>query len=175
MLVGQELRFRYLSAHRTSIGSLGASLESSSGQPVAWFRLYGPGELASMACREGTWSLNKRRKYGWELLIESGDGRHVGWYSGRRWLLGGTIIFADGVRVDLRRSRKLGWKLQVRDTREVIAEFSHYRSASASASVTIRSLPTEIYSDTPVVVLTACAVLMLIGLAMPVGGGGGGG
>ena len=159
-LVGQTLRIRFHRPRRSSVVALSANLESSSGELVAWLRLYGPGELVGMACREGTWSLNKRRKYGWELLIESRDGGHIGWYSGRHWFPGGTIILADGARVDLRRSRTFGWKLELSGTREVIAEISRYKPGSAS--VTIRSLPPEVYSDAPVVVLTACGVLMLM-------------
>lgn len=170
-LVGDELRLSFPSTGRTGAGALKGSLESSSCQVVAWLRLYGPAGLVEMVCREGTWCLRKRRKYGWELLIESSGGRHVGWYSGRRWLVGGTIILADGTRVDLRRSRKLGWNLRVSETRDPIVEVSRYRSGSLS--LTIQSLPADIYSEAAIVVLTTCAVLMLMALAVDTGSGSG--
>lgn len=125
---------------------------------VASLSLYGGDELARMVCADGAWVLKKRLKYGWELVIESSDGRHVGWYSGRHWLPGGTIFLAGGAQVDLRRSLYGGWKLQVTETHRRIMDMRGY---GFSRPLTIRSLPAEIYSEAQVVVLTTCAVLML--------------
>lgn len=138
------------------------------GQRVAWLRLYGAGEVAHVACREGSWSLKKRRKYGWEFVIESSDGRHVGWYSGHHWLPGGTIILGNGDRIALRRSLDLGWNLRVKDTRERFVRLSRYGPNGLTLSLTVRSLPPEIHLDAPMVVLTTCAVLTLTALAMPI-------
>ena len=76
----------------------------------------------SMACAEGSWCLTKRRRLGWELVIESNDGERVGEYSGRRWLPGGTISLTDGTEVDLRRSLNRRWKLQPTDTKQRFAD-----------------------------------------------------
>ena len=74
----------------------------------------------SMACAGGSWCLTKRRRLGWELVIESNNGEHVGGYSGRRWLPGGTIFLTDGTQVDLRRSLIRRWKLQSTDTKTAL-------------------------------------------------------
>jgi hypothetical protein len=101
-------------------------------------KLYTPGELAHIACRDGDWSLKQRRRYGWELVIESSEGQQVGWYSGRHWLSGGTIGLASGGRVDLRRSFNGPWNLCVSETRERFARLSH---DGLNLSLAIRSLP----------------------------------
>lgn len=146
-LVGEKLRLRRY------------GLASKSGQRVASNGLYGWGTLAEMVCADGAWCLKKRRKYGWELVIESRDGRHVGWYSGRRWAPGGSITLTGGARVDLRPSLSRGWKLQVAGTRQRVADIHGY--GWSRRSLTMRSIPTEIYTEAEVVVLTACAVLIL--------------
>jgi len=159
-LVGEKLRLKRY------------GLASMSGERVASIGLYGWGTVAEMVCADGAWCLKKRRKYGWELVIESGDGRHVGWYFGRRWVPGGCITLAGGARVDLRRSLSGSWKLQVVGTRQRIADIRGY--GSSRRSLTIRSIPTEIYTEAEVVVLTGCAVLILwdsIRAPMTAGGG----
>jgi len=128
----------------------------------------GPGrgaELARMECAEGAWCLKKRRRLGWELIIESADGRHVGRYSGRRWLPGGTISLTDATQVDLRRSLNGGWKLQTTDARQRLVDIR--RSHRLLMTLTIRSLPAETV-EARLVILTACAVVMLERMAPPV-------
>jgi hypothetical protein len=51
-------------------------------------------------------------------------------------------------------------------------EISRYRRGAQR--VTIRSLPAEIYSDAPLVVLTTCGVIMLIATVDAAGGAAGG-
>ena len=113
-VVGQQLELRSRSRFY--------ELCSSDGQRVALFDLYGAsGDLVRLVCAEGSWRLNKRHKYGWELVIESTDGRPIGSYSGRHWASGGTISVADGVQADLRKTPLGVWKLRVPATREPIA------------------------------------------------------
>jgi hypothetical protein len=160
-LVGEKLRLgRY-------------ELTSMGGQQVASIGLYRWGRLAEMVCADGAWCLNKRRKYGWELVIASSEGRHVGWYSGQRWAPGGCISLASGARVNLRPSLLGGWVLQVARTRQRIADLRGY--GTSRRSLTIRSIPPEIYTEAEVVILTACAVLTLwnsIPVPMTASGGG---
>jgi len=123
--------------------------------------LGGTAELARMMCTEGSWCLEKRRSLGWELIIESSDGQHVGWYSGRKWLPGGTISLTDGTRGDLRRSFGRRWKLQKTDSNERFLEIRRSGAPSAqTVVVTIRSLPRG-PTEGRLLVLTSCAVLML--------------
>lgn len=128
---------------------------------VGSLTLGGKQELASMASVDGVWRVKKRLKYGWELVIESSDGRHVGWYAGRHWLPGGTISSTDGTQVELRLSISGRWRLQTVENREVIV---HFRRAFVPASLAtvfrIRSLPAGI-TDVPLLVLTACAILTM--------------
>ncbi len=119
----------------------------------------GQAELAWMASAEGAWGLKKRQPLGWELIIESADGGHIGWYSGRHWLPGGTISLVDGAQVEMRRSLKGRWKLQTTDNRQALVEIWRDRAARQMA-LTIRSFPVGI-TQASVVILTACAVLML--------------
>lgn len=168
-LVGQELQIRCTGPRHDRIWELAPS----SGYQVASLRLYAPGVLAEIACQEGTWSVHKRQRRGWELWVEAADGRSVAWYSGNHWCPGGTIILADGARLDLRRSVALRWTLRAEETREPIMEISRHRRGAQR--VTIRSFPPEIYSDAPIVILTACAVIMLIATVDAVGGAAGGG
>ena len=139
---------------------------------VGWLGPGGRAELARMECAEGAWCLKKRRRLGWELLIESADGRHVGWYSGRRWLPGGTISLTDGTQVDLRRLLNGGWKLQTTDARQRLVDMR--RSHRLLMTLTIPSLPAEM-PEAHLVIFSACAVLMLERMAPPVDFVGGGG
>ena len=82
----------------------------------------GQSELARMACVDGAWFLKKRLQFGWEFLIESSDGQHVGTYSGRRWLPGGTIFSADGAQVALQPSLTGRWKPKTRSNRQSFVE-----------------------------------------------------
>jgi hypothetical protein len=169
-LVGNELHLAF--AWRNPMRAGQWELASSDGQRVASLRTYESGDLARIACADGAWGLNKRRRYGWELVVESSDGRYVGSYSGHHWLPGGTIALANGTRIDLRRSLR-GWKLRVSETRERIVDPSEYRRDSLR--LTIRSRPTGLSYDLPMVVLTTCAVLMLTATTPnpPVASGGG--
>jgi hypothetical protein len=127
--------------------------------------------LAHMACREGDWFLTRRRKHGWEFVIEVEDRSQVGLYSGRRWRAGGTIQMADGTRVDLRRRTPIAdWNLQTPDHRP-FAAISISGLERDKAWVTIRSLPSGVV-DLHIVLLTACSVVSLGGMA---GGGPSGG
>jgi hypothetical protein len=123
--------------------------------------LGGRTELARMACAEGAWYLKKRHRLGWELVIESSDGRHAGWYSGRRWLAGGTIYLIDGTQADLRRSLHRRWRLQAPDTGQRVADIrTSGMSTEPKMALTMRVHPAGI-TDVHLVVLTSCAVLML--------------
>ena len=123
--------------------------------------LGGTAELARMMCAEGSWCLQKRRSLGWELIVESSDGQHVGWYSGRKWLPGGTVSLTDGTRADLRRSFVRRWKLRESDSNEQLLEIRRSGAPSAqTVVVTIRSLP-QGPTEGRLLVLTSCAVLML--------------
>ncbi len=153
-VVGQELQLRATARKRSDRYELVAP----DGRRVALLSLYGVEELAHIACAEGVWRLRKRLQRGWELVIESADGRQVGWYSGHGWLPGGTISLINGTQVDLRRSLTGGWKLQTTDTRELIVEMHAY--GSPSTAITIRSLPKEL-AEAHVAILTGCAVLIL--------------
>jgi hypothetical protein len=115
--------------------------------------------LASMTCADGAWYLQKRQRSGWELSIESAGGEDVGWYAGRNWLPGGTISVADGAPVLRRRALNGRWKLRMTNNRQVFTEMWRERSA-AKMALTIRALPPDV-CQASVVILTACAVLML--------------
>ena len=120
----------------------------------------GPTEfwLAHMACREGDWYLTRRRKHGWEFVIEAEDRSQVGRYSGGRWRPRGTLLIADGTRVDLRRKLNGNWNLRTPNRRPFVAI-----RMSGLERVTIRSLPTGVI-DLHIVVLAACAVVSLEGV-----------
>jgi len=159
--VGERLRVAPIDPKRSAW--VGYDVLASGGR-AGWLGPGGRAELARMECAEGAWCLKKRRRLGWELLIESADGRHVGWYSGRRGLPGGTISLTDGTQVDLRRLLSGGWKLQTTDARERLADMR--RSHRLLMSLTIRSLPAEM-PEAHLVILTACAVVMLERMAPP--------
>jgi Protein of unknown function (DUF2510) len=136
----------------------------AAGGRVGALEFGGEAGLARIACAAGAWCLKKRRPLGWELIIESTEGRHVGWYSGRRWLPGGTIYLTDDTQVALRRSLKGGWELRTTNTRQ---RFAHIRASHRrSMALTIESLPSGITAD--LVVLTACAVVILEAALPPV-------
>ena len=124
---------------------------------IASLAFGGRAELARMACAEGVWSLQTRRR-GWDFVIESADGRNVGQYHGRRWLPGGTISLIGGAQVDLRRSLTGRWKLVATGTRQRIADIRI--AEGPSMTLTIRSIP-GVGTDMPLVLLTGCAVLLL--------------
>lgn len=120
-----------------------------------------PAELAWMACADGSWCLKKRLPLGWELVIESWDGQHVGWYSGRRWLPGGTISLVAGTQFDLRRALNRHWKLCQTDSR---GSFLHIRTSTSRGGLTmLLSVRSMLPSTTEGILatLTACAVLLL--------------
>ncbi|HSO99129.1 MAG TPA: hypothetical protein VLP43_09275 [Solirubrobacteraceae bacterium] len=121
----------------------------------------GANALASMICADGAWRLKKRRPFGWELFIESYDGRHLGWYSGRHWLPGGAIILIDGTRFDLRRTLRLRWKLQATDDKQRLLDIR--TSGTPGAQIVAVTVWGALADPTQgnVLVLTSCAVLML--------------
>ncbi len=91
--------------------------------------------------------------------MSPGRGEAVGWYAGRHWLPGGTISVADGAQVLRRRAVNGRWKLRTTNDGQPFAEMWRDRSA-AEMALTIRVLPPDV-SHASVVILTACAVLML--------------
>jgi hypothetical protein len=114
-----------------------------------------------MASAEGTWRLEKRRRFGWEYVLVDSDGQDAGWYAGRRWLPGGRISLNDGTQADLRRSFRPPWKLQTTATHERCVDISKARGRTGSTlTLTIRALPRPAV-DLHVLMLTACAVILL--------------
>jgi hypothetical protein len=152
-VLGQQLRLRGTGPKPYRLYELAATGD----ERLALLSLLYGDALAQMSCNEGTWFLKRARKYGWELVIESSEGRHVGRYSGHHWLSGGTIFLANNAQVDLRGSYR-GWKLEVRDTGERILDIRGRRPPS---TLTVRSQPVEIYSEAALAILTTCAVLLL--------------
>jgi hypothetical protein len=142
---------------------------------VGSLSLADPRAVATLAAAEGEWWLQKRRRLGWELVIESADGRHVGWYSGRRLLSGGTISLIDGTQVDLRHSVTGGWRLQETETGRRIAEMRiSGPPLTQKIGLTIMRLPPRT-TEVSVLILTSCAVRILyrmITAPIAVGGGG---
>ena len=121
----------------------------------------GTGAVARMTCADGDWRLQKRRRFGWELLIESGEGQRCGWYSGRKWLSGGTLSLTDGAQFDLRRSLNRRWKLRPVDGGDPFLEIRTSGIPSAQrVAVAILSRPGG-PNESRLVVLTACAIVML--------------
>jgi hypothetical protein len=119
---------------------------------------FGGRVVAMMACAEGTWQLSKRRPHGWELLLSSPNGRPVGWYSGRPRPPGGEISFIDGAGADLRRGLNRQWRLQSVDGRERFADIRISGEPPAhEVALSVHALP----PNAPLVLLTACAVLLL--------------
>ena len=119
------------------------------------------GGAPRMASAEGTWSLEKRRRLGWEYVLVDSDGQHAGWYAGRRWLPGGTISLIGGTQADLRRSLRPAWKLQTTGTKERCVDISKARGRSGCAlTLTIRAFPRPAL-DIHLLILTACAVILL--------------
>ena len=128
---------------------------------VAALIMGGADALASVICADGAWRLQARRRFGWELIVESYDGQHVGWYSGRHWLPGGIVILIDGTRVDLRRTLRLRWKLQATDDKQRLVDIRTSGTPGAQiVAVTVRSALAD-PAQGSLLVLTACAVLML--------------
>lgn len=145
------------------------------GGRVAALGLGGQAGLAWMACADGSWRLNKRRPLGWELVIESWDGQPVGWYSGRRWVPGGTISLIAGTHVDLRRAFGGRWKLRITDAQDYFLDIRPSKSRGGLTMViTVRSEPPST-SQAIVATLTACAVVLLEHMSprLPSAGGGG--
>jgi hypothetical protein len=87
-VVGEPLRLQ--SRTRKAVGDY--QLRTGSGQSVGYVGVFGrratgpfaSGEIAHMASATDAWRLKSDRPWGWELTIESIDGRQVGSYSGRR-------------------------------------------------------------------------------------------
>ena len=117
--------------------------------------------LVGIECAEGMWSLRRRQRRGWQFVIESSNDQHVGWYSGRKWLPGGTIDLTDGTQVALARSLTGRWRL--RDS-ELTGAFAYLRSSGAAGEPKIVSkiaaVPTAM-KQFHLVVLIACGVVLL--------------
>jgi hypothetical protein len=146
-----------------SVGGAAASISGIAvGRPV-------------MATSAGVWSLEKRGRVGWEYTLVDSNGQEVGAYSGRSWLLGGTISLIDGTKAHLRRSFGRAWKVLIADAHERCVDIRKSRSpGGATLALTIRSVPTMTL-DMHLLVLTACTVLLLGDTvpAVPVYAGGG--
>jgi hypothetical protein len=121
----------------------------------------GEAGLASMAVSDGSWSLRKRHRIGWDLHIESSDGNQVGSYSGRRLLPGGTISLIDGPDIDLRRLMNGHHMLRVVGKRKWFLDIRTSGSrAGLTMAVAVLSTPMST-SEFVLVTFTACAVLVL--------------
>ena len=124
---------------------------------------------ARIECANGAGCVRKRVRRGWELVIESSDGRHVGSYSGRRRRPGGTVPLTNGTQLAVRPRLPGAWKLEPIDTQAQIADMRGH--SSLATALTIRSLPIGV-AEAHVAILTACAVTMLARMLRTPGGGG---
>jgi len=155
-VVGERLRFRRCEPRESHIHEL----MSMRGR-VGSVSLLGSSRLALVACAEGSVSLTKRRQFGWQLLIRRPDGKNLGLYSGRRWLSGGTIILTSGVEVGLEHGVLGMWTIHSLASHEKLA------SLRAGSRLWDRELGMTMASgvarrdEFPLVVLVACAVVML--------------
>jgi hypothetical protein len=155
-VVGERLRFRRCEPGESQIHEL-----MSTGGRVASVSLFGSSRLALVACAEGSMSLTKRRQFGWQLGIRRPDGKPLGLYSGRRWLSGGTIILTSGVEVGLEHGVLGMWTIHSLQSHEKLA------SLRAGSRLWDRELGMTMASgvarrdEFPLVVLVACAVVML--------------
>ena len=128
---------------------------------VGWLELGGRDVLARIASSDGEWCLKKRLRVGWELIIESSAGEHVGWYSGRKWLPGGTISFTDETQADLRRSLTRRWKVEALDGQEQFLDIRTSGVPSAQTLVVTIRVPPPGPAGGHLLLLASCAVLML--------------
>ena len=117
--------------------------------------------LARMTCADGDWWLRKRRRLGWDLFIASCDGEHSGWYTGRKWLPGGTISLVDGTQFELRPSLNRRWKLSASDGGERVLQLRTSGAPAAQKVVVVVRLRPAGTADGSLLLLTACAVVML--------------
>jgi len=133
----------------------------SPGGLVGLLAFGGEAGLASMAGSDGSWSLKKRHRIGWDLDIESPDGHQIGSYSGRRWLPGGTISLIDGPHVDLRRVINGHHMLRVVGERDWFLDIRTSGSRTGlTMAIAVLSTPMST-TECVVVTFTACAVLVL--------------
>lgn len=123
--------------------------------------LGGRGALARMTCADGDWWLHKRRRLGWDLFIGSRDGEPLGWYSGRKWLPGGTISLVDGTQFELRRSLNRRWRLSASDGGERVLQLRTLGASAAQKVVVVVRLRPAGTADGSLLLLTSCAVVML--------------
>ena len=117
--------------------------------------------LARMTCADGDWWLRKRRRLGWDLFIASCDGEHLGWYSGRKWLPGGTISLVDDTRFELRPSLNRRWKLSASDSGERVMQLRTSGGPAAKRVVVAVRMRPAGTADGSLLLLTSCAVVML--------------
>lgn len=107
-----------------------------------------------MECSEGEWRLLKRRRLGWELIVENADGHVVAWYSGRKWRTGGTIFLRAGPQLDLVKSVMRPWTLQTVERGDPVMRM-HASDSPIRVELTssLIGLP-----DAHIAVLTACTI-----------------
>jgi hypothetical protein len=155
-VVGERLRFRRCEPRESHIHEL-----MSIGGRVGSVSLFGSSRLALVACAEGSMSLTKRRQCGWQLLIRRPDGKNLGLYSGRRWLSGGTIILTSGVEVGLEHGVLGMWTIHSLASHERLASLrAGSRLRDRELGMTMASSVAR-RDEFPLVVLVACAVVML--------------
>lgn len=133
----------------------------SGDERVGGLVLGGKEGLARMMCADGDWWLRKRRRLGWDLFMESCDGEHVGWYSGRHWLPGGTFSLADGTEFELRRSLNRRWKLSVSDGEEQVLQLRTSGKPAAQRVVVVVRLRPDGGTNSSLMLLASGAVVML--------------
>lgn len=156
-LLGEGLRLQLASDRCAADYELVSALQKR----VATLSHGRTGELMRMECSAGEWRLWKRRRLGWELVIQSAQGELVGWYSGRRWRAGGTIFLKAGPELDLVKSLVRRWTLRTVDSAEPIM---HLHGSPVERSLPLRvelvSAPSGL-ADLHVAVLTAFAIAFL--------------
>jgi hypothetical protein len=130
----------------------------------------GPG-LATMLSADAVWYLKKRRRSGWDFIIESSDGQQAGSYAGRRWLPGGMISVSGAKQLDLRRSLPRRWRLQTTDKRKRLVDIRDTGNPGApDLALTIWSFPPGTPRDQHLILLTASAIVIAERtVAMPAG------
>ena len=144
------------------------------GKRVAIFS-WGSTAVAHIACMQGSWRLQKQRRYGWDFSVESDDGLIAGQYAGRRWRPGGTIQLADDPEIELRCARRRHhWQLRLPGEHAPLVGIRvrmATRKDRTRMAVAVHSVPPSATSFY-LALLTAIAVISLENAF--VGGGGGG-
>ncbi len=132
-------------------------LVHGSAKHVALFQIGWPGALARMECSLGEWRMLKRRRLGWELIVENSNGHVVGWYSGRHWRAGGTIFLRSGPQLVLLNSILHGWTLQTVEREDPIMQMHGHATERR-----VELMPSANHlDDSHIAVLTTCAIPMV--------------